>query len=851
MKKKYYIIPVITSLLTLGACDYNEDNFAGLEEMTRPTHVWNDTIRLADTDYSAIADNNTNKEIALSKDPEGKTFEEALKAVGNNKYFTEEAQAAWYLPAFIHSKYPYMDNNSKVTVYYNNYESLPGYLKDFNGIKDYELSSNDYKVAWGTGVNVSFLTPSTLNRIPAILKESISNPTDGAIRMVNYAYSETEPSFGGEGDIEEKYDNIADIITGGNGNYTAKGEIIATYDRGFLLKDETGSILVYLNAPANYSIGDIVTVSGTTSQYSGFAQFTQSSTISLVERNTKFAYPTATTMNGTEMDAWTSNASIKYVSITGQFSISGNYYNLTVDGATLTGSISYPSASIVDESLNGKNVTVTGYLIGYTNKYVYIMATSITEAGSTSAYTPVGIIALSDAGTYQARGTIAAIYGRGFLLNDGTGSILVYLNKAPENKVGDVVTVSGTTSTYAGFMQFGSDSQVTKVGTTDFKYPTPRSLTGTDMDAYLDLPYIAYVTYEGILEISGNYYNVKINGAETAVGSISYAPEGLVNPDLNGKKVIVTGYSIGVSSNRYFNTMAVNVIDATQTRSIALGMTKATIEPNASALYRYNSSTQSWSKYSTDVADIAILQPNDYSQMGYSYVSKPAETLPIYLQRTYPYARTNDIVTVVYYADDKGSIVATEFKYDGSTWIQTTVASPSIITFQKIEGEWIEARVYLESSFLNGESGGFTTQDIELSGLTYIWKLDNSYGWKGSGYSNGNKAVEGYLLSPEIDLSKATAPTLVFDIAINFLEGDRKDYLNALISTNYADDATTATWETLEIEGWPKGTSWDFSTITPVSLEEYVGKKIRLAFHYKSTTSVAPTVEIKNLSIKE
>lgn len=851
MKRKY-IIPVMASLLALGGCDYNEDNFAGLDEMTRPTDVRNDTLRLVDSDYAAIANNSTNKEIALSKDPEGNTYAAALAAVGANKYFTEDAPAAWYLPTFISGKFPYLDDNSKVTVYYNNFENLPEYLKDFNGITAYDLSSDDYKIAWGEGVNVSFLSPSTVSKIPSILKESISNPADGATRVVNYAYSETEPSFGGEGGVEETYNDIAEIIASGAGSYKAKGEILATYARGFLLGDKTGSILVYLNNPANYSIGDVVTVSGETSQYSGFAQFTQNAEIALVERNSEFKYPSATNMSGAEMDAWTSNAVVKYVSITGKLVISGSYYNLEVDGAEHQGSISYPAAGLVSEELNGKVVTVTGYLIGYSSKFVNMMATSVVESGTQSEYTPVGVISFSAAGNYKAKGTVAAIYGRGFLLNDGTGSILVYLNKAPENKIGDIVTVSGKTSSYAGFMQFGNNSVVEKVGETSFKYPAVRTLTGADMDAYLELPYIAYVAYEGTLEIDGFYYNVTVDGAETAVGSISYVPDGLVDPALNGKKVIVTGYSIGVSGSRYVNTMAVKVEEATATTRAALAMTRASVTPNTSAVYRYNASSQSWSKYSTDAADIAVLQPADYTQMGYSYVSKPAETLPVYLQHTYPYAKTDDVVAVVYKSNSDGAIAATEFTYDGATWTQTTVASSSIITFQKMGGEWVEARVYLESSLLNGESGGFTAQDIELSSLSYVWKLDNSYGWKGSGYASGNQEAESWLISPEIDLTKAVAPTMVFDIAINFLSGnDLKNHLNAKISTNFSGDATTATWETLEITGWPEGTSWDFSTIEPVSLSHFVGQKIRLAFHYKSTAAVAPTVEIKNISIKE
>lgn len=95
------------------------------------------------------------------------------------------------------------------------------------------------------------------------------------MRMVNYAYSETEPSFGGgEGEPEVTYTPISEIVAGeSEGEYNVKGEVIATYGRGFLLSDKTASILVYLNAPANYSVGDVVTVTGTTSKYSGLMQF--------------------------------------------------------------------------------------------------------------------------------------------------------------------------------------------------------------------------------------------------------------------------------------------------------------------------------------------------------------------------------------------------------------------------------------------------------------------------------------------------------------------------------------------------------------------------------------------------
>lgn len=118
MKNKYYLYGLFAAALTLTGCDYNEDHFPGYDELAQPKDVWNDTITLADADYKTIAGIEANKELALSKDPEGETFKAALEAVAGNKYFTEEAPAVWYLPAYIASKYPYMDDNSKVTVHY-------------------------------------------------------------------------------------------------------------------------------------------------------------------------------------------------------------------------------------------------------------------------------------------------------------------------------------------------------------------------------------------------------------------------------------------------------------------------------------------------------------------------------------------------------------------------------------------------------------------------------------------------------------------------------------------------------------------------------------------------------------
>ncbi len=166
------------------------------------------------------------------------------------------------------------------------------------------------------------------------------------------------------------------------------------------------------------------------------------------------------------------------------------------------------------------------------------------------------------AGEAKVQGTIIATYARGFIVNDNTGSILVYLGEDKGHAVGDVVIVSGSTSMFANMLQFGNSSTVEKTGTANVETPEPVVMSAADMDAYLGAPVLKYVQYTGTLNISGYYYNVNIDGATTAIGSIAYPHDGMVDESLNGKKITVTGYTIGVNQGKYVNTMAVSVVAA-------------------------------------------------------------------------------------------------------------------------------------------------------------------------------------------------------------------------------------------------------------------------------------------------
>ena len=182
------------------------------------------------------------------------------------------------------------------------------------------------------------------------------------------------------------------------------------------------------------------------------------------------------------------------------------------------------------------------------------------EGETEVTYTTIAEVLAAGAGEATTKGTVVATYARGFLMSDATGSILVYLGSDKGFVAGDAVTVSGSTTVYGGLLQFGNTSVVEKTGTATVEHPTATVMDGAAMDAYLAAPAIQYVEYTGTLTISDKgYYNVAVDGAATAVGSIQYPQDAIKANLTSGSVVKVTGYTIGVSSNKYVNTMAVKV----------------------------------------------------------------------------------------------------------------------------------------------------------------------------------------------------------------------------------------------------------------------------------------------------
>ena len=169
-------------------------------------------------------------------------------------------------------------------------------------------------------------------------------------------------------------------------------------------------------------------------------------------------------------------------------------------------------------------------------------------------YTDIGTLLGSSGSTCTVKGLVVARNAQSFIVKDDTGMILVYLGSSWDKSVnvGDIVTVSGTTSTYANATQFGKYSTVQVLSTGNaVTHPTAVELVATDFAS--SNVTIKYVTVKGVVSIDGSYVNFQFASSNGLTGSVTYPEEAW--GEYNGKTVDIAGYVTGVSNNRYLNIM--------------------------------------------------------------------------------------------------------------------------------------------------------------------------------------------------------------------------------------------------------------------------------------------------------
>lgn len=156
--------------------------------------------------------------------------------------------------------------------------------------------------------------------------------------------------------------------------------------------------------------------------------------------------------------------------------------------------------------------------------------------------------------------------------------------------------------------------------------------------------------------------------------------------------------------------------------------------------------------------------------------------------------------------------------------------------------------VFLEETFATSQ-GDFTIDNKALpEGSKYVWSHKTyegkAYMYASAFVGGSNKASESWLVSPEVNLTKATSASLTFEHAINKIAGDMKDQM-----TLWAKESSASDWTQLTIPVYPDGKSWTFVKAGVVDLSAYVGTKMQFALKYLSTTESAGAWEVKNIKL--
>ncbi len=253
-------------------------------------------------------------------------------------------------------------------------------------------------ISSGKYYNVAVTGASTVGSISyPISTMEISNYENHVVEVYGYATGTasgnkylnimyTEIKDLGEQQVEPPTEGtIAQVKTLEVGSQAqATGVVVATNAQGFVLSDATGSILVFCGTSfaKDLAIGDKVTATGAIEVYGNSVQV-KSSSYEVVGKET-VTYPQVKELSISELNAYSSTEKVEviYAKITGVLSISNSkYYNVTISGAQVTGSISYPVDTDALALLDGKTIEVVGYITNVTGsgKYVNIMATSVKE----------------------------------------------------------------------------------------------------------------------------------------------------------------------------------------------------------------------------------------------------------------------------------------------------------------------------------------------------------------------------------------------------------------------------------------------------------------------------------------
>jgi hypothetical protein len=388
----------------------------------------------------------------LEKDNVTITFAQGENANNAPKYYTNGSAVRTYAKNTITIAAPTGENLTKVefTVAGTSY-SLTGSTVSEGTLADAEAVTS----TWTGSANSFVLTSGGKTRIQVIAVTYGESSNEGGEQGGEQGGTET-PAFA-------MTSVIGSVVSGET--YDIDGVVTGICSRGFILTDNSGSILAYLGTATDYKVGDQIRAKATISSYGTALQIANTSTFEKLGEQT-VTYPTPVAYDAAKIEtavARESDAIAEYVEFTGTVSVSGNYYNIKVGSDKAQGSVYYATDDIKALLEDGKEVTIDGYFVSVSSaKYFNVVVTGVKaseEGGSddnptvtpeTPAFDSIAdFVAKAESGVAYIVNfplTVGYAYNANIFVTDGTDFIQIY-KSGLGLKQGDVIP-AGWEATY-------------------------------------------------------------------------------------------------------------------------------------------------------------------------------------------------------------------------------------------------------------------------------------------------------------------------------------------------------------------------------------------------------------------
>ena len=464
-----------------------------------------------------------------------------------------------------------------------------------NAKGNFYFTSAPFELAAGSTLTVTITTGDGESTIVKNIAEASAFEA-GKVNHINVTVEEIETV---------DYMTVAEALaTANDTEVNVQGLVTAVNSKGCVLSDETGYVYLYNGSNLNVEVGDYIRVTGTRGEYNDADQIEGPSVI-VVSSGNPVSYPEPIVLDGSAADSFVSSPKAGYVQITGELSISGDYYNVIIPGAgSAQGSISYPRDTDTLAPYDGATVTVSGYYVGISGKrYLNIMLTDI-KALPYCNVTPSTVSVTAEAGTTtfnissneywmvessneaytvsQEEGTGDAVITVTYPANEGTEPVEVVFTVLSNSGVEKTVTLTQRTASQ-------TTVEVTDVLTTDVL-----GLVASNKTVYKNFSDIK-LTSNAIYAGNAAYSNEN-SGAIQLRSSNSNS--GIVTTSSNGKvRKIVVDWHTATSGSRVLWVYGSN-------------------EPFTSASELYNNNTQGERIAEIKMGDTTFEVEGDYSYIG-------------------------------------------------------------------------------------------------------------------------------------------------------------------------------------------------------------------------------------------